>query len=102
MKQIRIDAYVLDPLMRDLVGHDKSPSAFIVYLHLWAASIGSRPRRVRASLARIAEDTGLSKSAVQAGLKRLARRRLLAVDRAHRTAVPEYALLRPWLRPRRS
>ena len=31
---IALDSYVLDVLMRDLVGHDKKPSAFIVYLYL--------------------------------------------------------------------
>src|SRR2546421_85438 len=35
MKTIAIDDYVLDALMRDLIGRDKSPSAFAVYLFLW-------------------------------------------------------------------
>jgi hypothetical protein len=35
MKTVRFDFYVLDGLMPDLVGHDKQPSAFIVYLYLW-------------------------------------------------------------------
>jgi hypothetical protein len=29
---VPIDAYILDTLMRDLVGHDRQPSAFLVYL----------------------------------------------------------------------
>ena len=35
-----LDEYVLDVLMRDLVGHDKSPSAFLVYLHIWSQTEG--------------------------------------------------------------
>ena len=33
---IVLDDYVVEVLMRDLVGHDHIPSAFLVYLHLWA------------------------------------------------------------------
>ncbi len=101
MDSIRIDRYVIEVLMRDLVGHDKRPSAFLVYLHLWARATGRRERRARASLQQIAEDTGLSKSAVQDGLRRLTKRRLLRAERAHPTAVPEYLLLRPWVRASR-
>ena len=96
MKRIAIDAYVFEALMRDLVGHDRRPAAFLVYLTLWAASDRRVRRRVGISLARLAEDTGLSKSAVQAGLRVLVRRRLVRLERAHRTAVPEYEILRPW------
>ena len=35
-KHYTIDGYVLDTLMRDLVGHDHRPSAFLVYLSLAA------------------------------------------------------------------
>src|SRR5437764_458779 len=38
---IAIDAYVLDTLMHDLIGHDRAPSAFVVYLHLWRESLGA-------------------------------------------------------------
>jgi hypothetical protein len=100
MKSIRLDRYVVDTLMRDLVGHDQRPSAFIVYLHLWASGSGARTRTSRTSLQRMAEDTGLSKSAVQSAVRQLTRRRLIRADRASRTAVPSYTVLRPWRRPR--
>ena len=29
---LRVDDYVIDVLLRDLVAHDRSPSAFLVYL----------------------------------------------------------------------
>ena len=45
----------------------------------------------------LAVDTGLSKSAVQRGLRTLVRRRLLRVEKASRTAVPAYTVLRPWV-----
>ena len=43
-KQYTVDAYVLDALMRDLVGHDHRASAFLVYLVLAAASQEGAPR----------------------------------------------------------
>lgn len=93
---MRIDDYVFDVLMRDLVGHDHSPSAFLVYLHLWSQTIGRRARSARLSHQMVASATGLSKSAVQAGMRRLLRRRLVSVERESRTATPEYRVLRPW------
>ena len=91
-----IDRYVTDTLMRDLVGHDRSPSAFLVYLALWGRGAVGRRAPVRMSLNELAEETGLSKSAVQAGLRNLARRKLAAVTHASPTAVAEFRLLRPW------
>ena len=83
--------------MRDLVGHDHSPSAFLVYLHLWSQTIGRRAKSARLSHQMVASATGLSKSAVQAGMRKLLRRRLVSVARESPTATPEYRLLRPWL-----
>ncbi len=37
---IPIDPYVLDTLMRDLIGHDRRPSAYLVYLALIRAGGG--------------------------------------------------------------
>ena len=90
---IEIDAYVLDVLMRDLVGHDRSPSAFLVYLFLWRRT---RDGETRLTLRRIAESTGLSKRGVQDAIGHLEGRKLLRVTRESITAVPEYAVLRPW------
>jgi DNA-binding GntR family transcriptional regulator len=95
MPSVELDAYVLDVLMRDLVGHDRSPSAFLVYLYLWRRT---RDGESRLPLQRIAEGTGLSKRGVQAAVGHLEDRRLLRVKRESITAVPEYAVLRPWAR----
>jgi hypothetical protein len=92
----QIDDYVLDVLMRDLVGHDRSPSAYLVYLHLWGQTVGKRAKSARLSHQMVASATGLSKSAVQAGMRRLVRRRLVSVHRDSPTATPEYQILRPW------
>lgn len=100
MLHIGIDQYVFDTLMPDLVGHDHSPSAFLVYLYLWAQLYRAEQRRLAVSLQQIAEGTGLSKSAVQSGMRVLQRRSLIAVSRKSRTAVPEYELLRHWMRRR--
>jgi hypothetical protein len=94
----RFDPYLLDTLMPDLVGHDRQPSAFIVYLFLAHRATRARRRDVQISLQGLAVETGLSKSAVQRGLRTLGRRRLLRVEKASRTAVPSYTVLRPWAR----
>ena len=101
MRKIVVDSYVLDTLMRDLVGHDKTPSAFVIFLHLWRRTSGMRHRSLTASLQEIANDTGLSKSAVQSALKLLARRRLIRTERESSTSTPTYFPLRPWIRTRR-
>lgn len=98
MSRISLDAYVTDVLMRDLVGHDHQPSAFLVYLWLWARTDGGR-RRHAASLQTIARETGLSKSSVQVAVRRLkARRRLIAATRDGPTTPPVYEVLKPWVR----
>ena len=59
----RIPAYLIDVLMRDLVGHDRAPSAFLVYLWLWRMSRGEGRERIGASLQTLAPG-GRSQSAV--------------------------------------
>jgi CRP-like cAMP-binding protein len=97
MNTIRLDRYVVDTLLGDLVGHDKSPAAFLVYLYLTANAAG-RGRSLRISHQGIANDTGLSKSAVQDALRRLVRRKLVRSERESITATPEHFVLRPWRR----
>ena len=77
MKTIAIDDYVLDTLMRDLIGRDKSPSAFAVYLFLWRRAREGGSWSTRVSHKGIADETGLSKSAVQAAVRHLNRRKLI-------------------------
>jgi hypothetical protein len=98
MKRIIVDEYVIATLMPDLVGHDRAPSAFLVFLALWARTRGRRGHSVAASHAALSEDTGLSKSAVQMGVRRLLARKLIAVERDSATATPRYSVLRPWRR----
>jgi hypothetical protein len=98
MGTISIDDYVIDTLMRDLVGHDRRPSAFLVYLYLWRASQRNGDGRVQVSLLDIAQDVGLSKRSIQNALGWLAKRKLIRVSREGITAVPVYTVLRPWRR----
>jgi hypothetical protein len=97
MKRFAVDAYVIETLMADLVRHDHQPSAFLVYLHLSYRSKG-RKATVRTSHQAMVDATGLSKSAVQGAIRTLLRRRLVRATRETPTAVPEYAVLRPWRR----
>jgi replication initiation and membrane attachment protein DnaB len=96
MKSIAIDDYVLDALMRDLIGRDKSPSAYAVYLYLWRRARERGAWSARASHQGIADDTGLSKSAVQAAIRHLNRRKLIRSARTTPTSTPEHLVLRPW------
>jgi hypothetical protein len=94
----RLDSYLMDSLLPELVGRDRQPSAFLVYLYLWHRASAVRARSVTVSLQRMAVDTGLSKSAVQRGIRTLLRRRLLKVEKSSPTSIPVYTVLRPWLR----
>lgn len=93
---IALDSYVLDVLMRDLVGHDKKPSAFIVYLYLAVRIEREMKHRVEASYGAIASATGLSKSAVQHAISHLKKRKLIIVSRDSPTSTPQYRLHRHW------
>ena len=95
---MRVDVYILETLLADLVGHDKSPSAYVVYLYLWMRTFGTGAKSVVASHQDVANDTGLSRSGVQAALRHLNRRRLVRTERATQTATPEHHVLRPWRR----
>ncbi|HVL67455.1 MAG TPA: helix-turn-helix domain-containing protein [Vicinamibacterales bacterium] len=96
--RVSLDRHVVDVLMPDLVGHERQPSAFVVYLYLWCRAPAGRARRTAVSLQQIAVDTGLSKSAVQQALRRLKRRRLVSSRQATATSVPEYLVHAPWVR----
>ena len=98
MSTVMVDAYVLDTLMADLVGHDRQPSAFLVYLFLWRQTHGCGEETAQVSLLDISTGTGLSKRAVQDALARLQKRKLISIQRDSITAVPVYAVKRPWNR----
>jgi len=90
-----IDRYVVDTLMQDLVGHDRRPSAFIVYLAIVAhAADGGRGL----SYSDIASLTGLSRRGAQDAVRHLARRKLIEVQRVGPTETALYRALRPWRR----
>jgi hypothetical protein len=91
-----LDDYVVDILMRDLVGHDHKPASFLIYLWLNYEAARSRRQRVPVSYQTIADSVGISKSAAQTGVRWLLRRQLVEVKRSSRTAVPAYSILRPW------
>jgi hypothetical protein len=90
------DDYVVDILMRDLVGHDHKPTSFLIYLWLSYEAVRSRGERVPVSYQTIADSVGVSKSAAQVSVRWLLRRKLLEVKKSSLTAVPSYRVLRPW------
>jgi hypothetical protein len=93
---ISVDDYVFDVLMRDIVGHDRQPAAYLVYFYLYGLAARQKWKPVDASLRILAEATGLSKSAVQTALEKLRRRELIKTTSEHTTAVPEHRVLRHW------
>lgn len=93
---IPIDDYVLDVLMRDIVGHDRQPAAYLVYVYLYGQAARTRWKPVPSSLRMLAEATGLSKSAVQTALELLRRRELIETTSDHATAVAQHRVLRHW------
>ena len=96
--RLSLDPYVIETLMPDLVGHDRRPSAFLVYLYLWHHTSGGRARSEAIPLRSIAEGTGVSKRAVQNALRSLARRRLITASHATPTSAPTFVIHRPWIR----
>lgn len=93
---LELDRYIVETLMRDLLSHDKRPSAFIVYLYLWMRTFGEKRPSVHQSHQQLADATGLSRSAVQAAIAVLHKRRLITARHASPTATPEYCVHRPW------
>jgi len=98
MSRLSLDAYVVDVLLPDLVGHDRKPSAFLVYLHLLSAATRLRRDDVPLSLQTIAVRTGLSKSSVQAALRHLGRRGLVDASQPATSTRVIRTVRRPWLR----
>jgi hypothetical protein len=95
------DDYVIEVLMRDLVGHDRKPTSFLLYLWL-AAEQARRNKPVQISYVEMAESVGISKSSAQAAVSWLVRRKLLSVDKDNVTATPCYTVLQPWKTSSRS
>ena len=98
MQRFTIDAYVTDVLMPDLVGQDRRPAAFVVYLFLLRHCQQVTRDSVSMSLQTIATRTGLSKSSVQSSIRHLRRRHLLDPDVTATISAPVRRVLRPWAR----
>jgi hypothetical protein len=92
---MHLDEYVTDVLMRDLVGHDRRPVSFLVYLWL-SAEQQRRASEVQISYQDLAESIGVSKSSAQSAVGWLLRRKLLTVSKASVTATPSYTVQSPW------
>jgi hypothetical protein len=93
---IPIDDYILDVLMRDLIGHDQQPAAYLVYLYLYGQAARKKWKPVAASVRTLADATGLSKSAIQTALANLRRRELIVSTRDNITATSRHRVLRHW------
>jgi hypothetical protein len=91
----KLDDYVLDCLMRDLVGHDRRPVSYLVYL--WLAAEQQRQKKpVSISYTDLAESVGISKSSAQAAIAWLIHRKLISSAKATITATPNYTVHTPW------
>ena len=92
---VKLDEYVLDSLMRDLVGHDRRPVSYLVYLSL-AAEQQRQNKPVSISYSDLAESVGVSKSSAQSAVAWLIHRKLISSAKANVTATPNYAVQTPW------
>ncbi len=90
-----LDDYITDTLMRDLVGHDRKPVSFLVYLWL-AAEKAKTHGEVRVSYRQVAESVGISKSSAQSAIRWLLKRKLLTQKKQTVTATPAYTVRSPW------
>ncbi len=99
MERFTFDAYVVDVLLPDLVGHDRRPAAFIVYLYLLRQAAKGRRDSISVSLQTVATKTGLSKSTVQSAMRHLRRRQLIDPGIMPTVTNPVRRILRPWVRP---
>jgi len=90
-----LDPYITSVLLRDLVGHDRRPASFLVYIWFTAEQQRSASA-VSISYQELAESIGISKSSAQSAVGWLVRRKLLAVTKTTVTATPEYKVLTPW------
>jgi hypothetical protein len=95
---MKIEPYILDTLMRDLVAHSRSSTSFLVYLQLYGHTYGVGRDSVAISHQVLAELIGISRRSVQTALAHLIGRRLIRRRKARPTAVPVYTVLTPWLR----
>ena len=92
---VKLDEYVLDGLMRDLVGHDRRPASYLVYL--WLAAEQQRLNKpVSISYSDLAESVGISKSSAQGAVAWLIHRKLISSMKANVTATPNYTVQTPW------
>ena len=92
---VKLDEYVLDSLMRDLVGHDRRPVSYLVYL--WLAAEQQRQNKpVTISYSDLAESVGVSKSSTQGAVAWLIHRKLISSTKATVTATPNYMVQSPW------
>jgi hypothetical protein len=101
----KLDPYITNVLLRDLVGHDRRPASFLVYIWFTAEqqkyaqqkyAQQSRASAVTISYQELAESIGISKSSAQSAVAWLVRRKLLAVTKTTVTATPAYKVLTPW------
>jgi len=90
-----MDDYVVDVLMQDLVGHDRRPASFLVYIWLTAEQ-ARRRGAVEVSYQELAESVGLSKSSAQTAVSWLVSRKLLLASKENATAIPSYTVRTPW------
>jgi hypothetical protein len=92
---VKLDEYVLDSLMRDLVGHDHRPVSYLVYL--WLVAERQRQNKpVSISYSDLAESVGVSKSSAQSAVAWLIHRKLISSAKATVTATPTYSVQTPW------
>jgi DNA-binding MarR family transcriptional regulator len=97
---MHVDPHIIESLMPDLVGHDRRPSAYLLFVFLWSRTHATGNASASIALTDIAEATGLGKRTVQQAVAWLVYRKLLVVQRDRSTDVGTFTVLTPWVRHR--
>jgi DNA-binding MarR family transcriptional regulator len=95
---VALERHVIETLMPDLVGHDRRPVAFLIYLYLYACAGGSERKAIPISLDVLADECGVSKRAASDAVRHLVKRKLVARSRDYATALTFYSIAKPWKR----
>jgi len=80
--------------LRDLVGHDRRPVSFLVYLWV-AAEQARRGSAVQISYQELAQNIGVSKSSVQVAVSWLRRRKFASANKEKATAIVHHTCSPP-------
>ena len=95
VRKAPLDDYLVETLLPDLIGHDRSPSAFLVYLKLWHMA-GGPGARLQTSLPRLRWKRACRNPRSRQRCAICAGAAISPAGAASPTAVPIHTVNAPW------